>query len=68
MTIFYNIVIRLIIQRSVTAHVDNSDDDHHIRTAHFVYELILLREHDLVLPNNVDLSRDELDQLSLHAR
>jgi hypothetical protein len=46
----------------VKAHVDNSDDDHQIRTASFVYELILLREHDLVLSNNVDLSRDELDQ------
>jgi hypothetical protein len=47
----------------VKAHVDNSVDDHQIRTARFVYELILLREHDLVLSNNVDLSRDELDQL-----
>jgi hypothetical protein len=55
--------IKANIQRSVKAHVDNSDDDHQIRTARFVYELILLREHDLVLSNNVDLSRDELDQL-----
>ena len=55
--------IKTNIQRAVKAYVDNSVNGHQIRTARFVYELIMLRENVLVLSNNVDLSSDELNQL-----
>ncbi len=44
-------------------YVDNLTEDRQIRTACFVRELVLLREKALELSSEVDLSRDELDQL-----
>jgi hypothetical protein len=49
------------IQRVVKSYVDNLTDDLQICTAGFVFELILLREKDLVLSNSLELSHDELD-------
>jgi hypothetical protein len=53
------------IQRVVKSYVDNLTDDLQICTAGFVFELILLREKDLVLSNSLELglSHDELDLL-----
>ena len=45
------------------SYVGNLTEDRQIGTAGFVYELILLREKNLMLSSNVDLSYDELDQL-----
>jgi hypothetical protein len=51
------------IQRVVKSYVDNLTDDLQMCTAGFVFELILLREKDLVLSNSLELSHDELDLL-----
>ena len=61
---FYDVCCRKAsINRLVKAYVDNSIEDQQLFTARSVYELILLRDKDLILPSNVDLSCDELDQL-----
>ena len=51
------------IQPAAKSYNDNLIEDRQICTSGFVYELILLRQNDLVLSSNVDLSFDELDQL-----
>ena len=44
------------------ANIQRAAEDRQICTAGFVYEMILLRDEDLVLSNNVDLSYNEPDQ------
>ena len=59
--------IQDIIGSNVDSHINhyghNLVEDYHLHMAHFVRELVSLREHTLELSNSVIWSRDELDKL-----
>lgn len=63
----YDCNIQDIIGSNVVSHINNYVhnlvEDYHLHMAHFVRELVSLREHTLELSNSVIWSRDELDKL-----
>jgi len=56
-------IISGLVNRLVNNYTSKLVKNYQLQTASFVYEIVLMREGTLELPNGVSLSRLEIDQL-----